>query len=46
MLDLINIVIPRIMDKWEHIAYAFRYDLPIINAIEQMENKDPERCCE
>jgi len=45
MHDLTKIVIPKIVNKWEYIAEAFRYDLAIIDAIKQKERDDPEKCC-
>ena len=35
MFDLTKIVIPRIMNEWQDIAEALRYDLSIIRAIEE-----------
>ena len=45
MVDLTNIVIPKIMNKWEYIAEAFRYDLAIIDTIKDRGFRDPEKCC-
>ena len=45
MFDLTRIVIPKIMDKWEYIAEALRYDLATIRAIKQKERADPKQCC-
>ena len=41
-----KIVIPKIMNEWEYIAYALRYDLPIIKSIKVKEREDPKRCCQ
>lgn len=46
MADLINIVIPKIMNEWMYIAYYMRYDLPIITSIKQKERENPKKCCE
>ena len=35
MCDLTNIVIPKIMSKWEYVAEAFHYDLAIIEVIKE-----------
>jgi len=45
MHDLTKIVIPKIMNKWEYIAEACRYDLAAIDAIKQKERNNPEKCC-
>ena len=45
MHDLIKIVIPKIMNEWEYIAYAFRYDLATIQAIKEKEGNNPKQCC-
>ena len=45
MHDLANIVIPKIMNKWEYIADALRYDLNVIEAIKIKERENPRRCC-
>ena len=46
MFDLIKIVIPEIMNEWEYIAYALRYNLATIKAIKEKERGDPKKCCE
>ena len=46
MIDLINIVIPKVMNSWEYIAYALRYDIPTVTAIKEKECGNPRRCCE
>ena len=45
MFDLTKIVIPKIMNEWEYVAEAFRYDLAIIEAIKERRNGDPKQCC-
>ena len=45
MFDLVKIVIPKIMNEWEYIAEALRYDLAIIEAIKESEREDPKKCC-
>ena len=45
MFDLTKLVIPKIMDKWEYIAEALRYDLTIIQTIKEKGREDPKRCC-
>ena len=45
MFDLTNIVIPKIMNKWEYVAEAFRYDLAIIEAIEEKGRGNAKKCC-
>ena len=46
MHDLLKIVIPKIMNEWEYIAYAFRYDLATIKAITKRVRDDPKLCCQ
>ena len=45
MYDLTKIVIPKIMNEWEYIAEAFRYDLVMIKAIKEKEGNNPKQCC-
>ena len=45
MIDLKKIVISRIMNQWEDIADALRYDLATIQAIKDKERGDPKKCC-
>ena len=45
MHELTNIVITKIMNEWEYIAEAFRYDDYIITAIKSKEQGDPKKCC-
>ena len=45
MFDLKKIVIPKIMNEWEDIADALRYDLATIKAIKDKEHGDPKKCC-
>ena len=45
MFDLTKIVIPKIMNEWEFIAEAFRYDLATIKAIKDKEREDAKKCC-
>ena len=46
MFDLIKIVIPRIMNEWEYVAYGFRYDLATIESIKEKGREKPKKCCE
>ena len=45
MIDLITFVIPKIMNEWEYIAYALRYDLAVIKTIKEKGHGDPPKCC-
>ena len=45
MFDLTTIVIPKIMNEWEYIAEALRYDLAIIKSIKTKEGRDPKMYC-
>ena len=43
MFDLTKIVISKVMNEWEYIAEALRYDLSIISAIKSKENEGPKK---
>ena len=45
MFDLTKIVVPEIMNKWEYIAEALRYDLATIQSIKEKGGKDQKECC-
>ena len=45
MFDLTKIVIPKIMNEWEYIAEAFRYDLATVENIKEMGGGDAKQCC-
>ena len=45
MFDLIKIVIPKIMNEWEDVAHAFRYDLATVIAIKQDKRENLKECC-
>ena len=45
MFDLTTIVIPKIMNEWEYVAEALRYDVATIRAIKHKERADPKLCC-
>ena len=46
MFDLTKIVIPKIMNEWEYIAEALRYDLATIKAISEKGGvHDQKKCC-
>ena len=45
MFDLTKIVIPKIMNQWEYIAEALRYDLATIQAIKEEKGKNQKECC-
>ena len=45
MRDLMEIVIPKIMNEWEYIAEYLYYDLATIEAIKEAEGKNPKKCC-
>ena len=44
MLHLSKIVVPRIGAKWEDVAYALGYDIPIVEYIKH-NHDDPRECC-
>ena len=50
MFDLIQIVVPKIMNEWEYrcmyVAVAFCYDIPTIKAIGERGRGDPKKCCQ
>ena len=45
MFYLNKIVVPKIMNEWQYIAEALRYDLATIKAIKEKERADPKQCC-
>ena len=45
MFDLTKIVIPKIMNQWQYVAEAFRYEIYDIKAIKEKGNGDPKLCC-
>ena len=45
MFDLSKIVIPKIMNEWEDIAFALHYDIVTIKAIRVKYRYDPKMCC-
>ena len=45
MFDLTKIVVPKIMNDWQYIAEALRYDLSTIKAIREKARDDPKKCC-
>ena len=45
MFDLSKVVIPKIMEEWEYVAEAFRYDLDTIEAIKDRGGGDAKKCC-
>ena len=46
MFDLTKIVIPKIMNEWEDIAYALCFDIATIKAIRERNCEDPKKCCQ
>ena len=46
MIQLKEIVIKKIMNEWEYIAYALYYDLATIRAIREEGRDQPKTCCE
>ena len=45
MADLQRIVIPKIMNKWEQLAEALRYDDAIIASIKHNQRDNQMQCC-
>ena len=45
MFDLTKIVIPKVMNKWEYIAEALRYDIADIEAIKHNQQGIVKKCC-
>ena len=46
MIDLLKIVIPKVMNEWEYIAYALHYEPAIIESIKEKKRENPKKCCE
>ena len=45
MYDLNEFVIPKIQAEWEDVAYALRYKIHAVRAIEVKHREDPKKCC-
>ena len=45
MKDLNTIVIPKIQAYWEDFAYALRYKIHTVQAIQEKYHEDPKKCC-
>ena len=45
MDDLSKIVVPKISADWEDVAYALRYEIPIVKLIQNKHNNNPKKCC-
>ena len=45
MDDLNQILVPKICAEWEDVAYALRYEIPIVKFIQSKHNDDPKKCC-
>ena len=45
MFDLTKVVILKIMNEWEYVAEAFRYDLDTIEVIKERGGGDAKQCC-
>ena len=45
MFDLTKVVIQKIMNEWEYVAEAFRYDLDTIEVIKERGGGDAKQCC-
>ena len=46
MWNLIKIVIPKIKNQWEHVAYSMGYDPGAVDAIDRQCNRRLDECCE
>ena len=45
MFNLNKVVIPKIMNEWEYVAEAFRYDLATIKIMKERGCGDAKQCC-
>ena len=45
MVDLNEIVVPRIMAEWDDVAYALGYEIHLVKYIEEKHNNNPKKCC-
>ena len=45
MWHLIKIVIPKIKEEWENVAYSMGYDPSAVDAIENKCNGNLDKCC-
>ena len=42
--DLLDIVVPLINAKWDHVAYSMKYGIPAVNAFEKDSLDSKQRC--
>ena len=45
VIDLIQIVVPRVHAHWRDVAFALYYKIPIVKGIEVKHKQDPEESC-
>ena len=45
MGDLNRIVLPRILAHWKEVAYALKYDISTVRAIEENNKENTRKCC-
>lgn len=45
MSDLNYFVLPRIQAHWKEVAYALRYDIHTVKAIEESSKENTKKCC-
>ena len=45
MGDLTKIVISKVKEEWEDIAFALRFKRPIVKEIQQKYPENPRKCC-
>ena len=45
MHDLNRIVVPKVSDEWEDIAYALQYDIPTVERISVKCKGNTTKCC-
>ena len=45
MIDLYEVVVPRVYAQWRDVGYALKYKTSTLNGIEAKSQKDPEESC-
>ena len=45
MHDLNQIVVHRVAAEWEDVAFALKFDIPIVHAISETHKNNPTKCC-
>ena len=45
MIQINKLVIPKVFQEWEDVAYGLEYNISTVNAIRCKHNENPKKCC-